>query len=114
VKFVYCPKCKELRVKPWYGFRARCARCREDGREIATPRTALSFVLYAMILIVFLLVYMYTDSHNSIFLIGGIGALIASFAIQAVEISRGERYARARIRTTKADAAASRTKGRRL
>jgi hypothetical protein len=114
VKFVYCPRCKELRVKPWYTTRARCARCRDEGREIATPRTVLTVLLYAMILMVFALIYMYTNSDNSIYLIGGIGGLIAAFVVQAFEISRGEKYARARIRTTKADAAELRAKGRRL
>ena len=114
VKFVYCPKCKELRVKPWYTMRARCARCRDDGREISTPRTVLSFVLYAMILVVFALVYMYTNTDNPIFLIGGIVSLVAAFVIQGIEIARGERYARAKIKTTKADAAALRAKGRKL
>lgn len=114
VKFVYCPRCKELRVKPWYTTRSRCARCRDEGREIVTPRTALTFVLYAMVMAVFALVYMYTSSDNSIFLIGGIVGLVIAFVVQAIEISKGERYARSKIKTTKADAAALKAKGRQL
>ena len=114
MKFVYCPRCKELRVKPWYTTRSRCARCRDEGRDIVTPRTTLTFVLYGMTLAVFALVYMYTSSDNFIFLLGGIVSLIIAFVIQAIEISRGERYARSKIKTTKADAATLRAKGRRL
>ncbi|HIH01271.1 TPA: hypothetical protein HA259_04220 [Thermoplasmata archaeon] len=114
MKFVYCPRCKELRVKPWYTTRSRCARCRDEGREIVTPRTALTFVLYAMVMAVFALVYMYTSSDNSIFLIGGIVGLVIAFVVQAIEISKGERYARSKIKTTKADAAALKAKGRQL
>lgn len=114
VKFIYCPKCKELRVKPWYGMRPWCSRCREEGREIRVPRTTMTYVLYAMILVVFGLVYMYTSSGGIIYIIGGVVGLVAAFVIQAVELSRGERQARARIKTTKADAAALRAKGGRL
>jgi hypothetical protein len=111
VKFVYCPKCKELRVKPWYSFRAFCSRCRDDGREIPVPRTAYTFALYALILVVFALVYLYTNSDNFIFLISAIAGLVAAFIIQAVEISRGERFARAKIKATKSDAAGFKQKG---
>jgi hypothetical protein len=111
VKFVYCPKCKELRVKPWYALRAFCSRCRDDGREISVPRTFNTFILYALILGVFALVYMYTSSDNFVFLIGMIACLVMSFAIQAVEISRGERYARARIKATRSDAVGFKKKG---
>lgn len=111
VKFVYCPKCKELRVKPWYSVRAWCSRCREHGREIPVPRTALTYVLYALILVVFGMVYTYTRSDEVIFLLGSILGLVGAFIIQAVEISRGERIARAKIKATKSDAQKFRKKG---
>jgi hypothetical protein len=114
VKFIYCPRCKELRVKPWYSLRAWCSRCRDEGREIRVPKSILTYILYAMILVVFAFVYMYTDSRSAVHLIGAVVGLVASFVIQAVELSRGEKQARARIKTTKADAAASRSKGRGL
>lgn len=103
-----------MRVKPWYSLRAWCSRCRDEGREIRVPKSILTYILYAMILVVFALVYMYTDSRSAVYLIGAIVGLVASFVIQAVELSRGEKQARARIKTTKADAAASRSKGRGL
>lgn len=111
VKFVYCPKCKELRVKPWYSQRAWCSRCREGGREIPVPRTMYTYVLYALMLSTFALVYMYTESDSMIFLLGSIVGLIGAFVIQAFEISRGERIARAKIKTTKSDVPKFRKKG---
>jgi len=111
VKFVYCPKCKELRVRPWYSLRAWCSRCRESGREIPVPRTVYTYVLYALIFGTFALVYMYTDSDQMIFLLGGIVGLVGAFVIQAFEISRGERFARAKIKATKSDVPGFQKKG---
>lgn len=111
VKFVYCHKCKELRVKPWYSMRARCARCRADAREISVPRTTLSFVTYGLIAEVLGTVFIYTRTDESIYLYAGIVGLVATFVVQAIEISRGERVARSRIRATKSDAVAFRKRG---
>ncbi len=111
VKFVYCPKCKELRVKPWYSLRAWCSRCRDYGREIPVPRTAYTYVLYALILTIFVLIYTYTSSDETIFLLGSVAGLICAFIIQAFEISRGERIARAKIKATKSDVSGFRKKG---
>ncbi|UCE81009.1 MAG: hypothetical protein JSV94_00795 [Methanobacteriota archaeon] len=111
VKFVYCHKCKELRVKPWYSMRPRCARCRYDGREIIVPRTNLSYTVYFLVLAVFVTIFIYTRTHDNIFLYGGIACLVACFAVQAIEISRGERIARSRIKATKSDIPTFRKKG---
>ncbi|UCE91844.1 MAG: hypothetical protein JSV90_01450 [Methanobacteriota archaeon] len=111
MKFIYCPKCKELRVKPWYSIRAWCSRCRQDAREIRVPRTAMSVVLIALIGIVFTVIYMYTRTDDPILLYAGIVGLIATFIVQGVEMARGERWARARIKATKSDAKGFRKKG---
>ncbi len=111
MKFVYCPKCKELRVKPWYAQRAWCSRCRENGREIPVPRTVYTYVLYALILAIFAMVYTYTSSDELIFLLGSVVGLITAFILQAIEISRGERIARAKIKATRSDATTFRKKG---
>ena len=74
------------------------------------PRTFLSFVMYMLVLVIFVAVYMYTDTDEGIFLVSGIVGLVAAFVIQAIEISRGERYARAKIKVTRSDAARARKK----
>ena len=111
MKFVYCPRCKELRVRPWYTWKAWCSRCRQNAREISVPRTHLTYVLYALIALVFALIYTYTRTDETLFLYAGIGGLVATFIVQGVEISRGERIARARIKATKSDAKSFRKKG---
>ena len=98
-------------MKPWYSIRARCARCRRDAREIPVPRTTLSYVSYVFVLLVFATVFTYSRTDNVIFLYAGVAGLIACFVVQAVEISRGEKIARSRIRPTKSDAVAFKEKG---
>lgn len=111
VKFVYCPKCKELRIKPWYSIRAWCSRCRQDAKEIRVPRTLLSYILILLIGTVFVTIYMYTRTDDSMLLYVGIAGLIATLIVQAVDMSRGEQVARARIKATRSDAKSFRKKG---
>lgn len=75
------------------------------------PRTSLSFVVYALILVTFVLVYLYTRTDNRLYVFGGVATLVACFIAQAYELSQGERVARSRIRSTKSDAEAFRKKG---
>lgn len=103
MKFAYCPKCKELRVKPWYAMRTICSRCRDDAREITVKRTWLSYLLYSMMGAILVLVYSYTRTDISILLYGAIAVLVGAFVVQALELSRGERVARSRIKATKSD-----------
>jgi len=111
VKFVYCPKCKELRIKPWYSTRPRCSRCRDNGRELKVPRTPLTFVAYALVVAILVLIYLYTRTDEAIYMYGGVVALVACFIVQAMDISRGERVARSRIKTARSDVEAFKKKG---
>ena len=111
MKFVYCPKCKELRVKPWYALRPICSRCRDDAKEIVVKKTWLTYLLYALMVGIAAVVYIYTRSGNSLLLYAGIAGLVAAFIVQAVELSRGERVARARIKATKSDVKGFEAKG---
>lgn len=111
MKFAYCPKCKELRVKPWYSLHATCSRCRDAAKEIVVKRTWLTYTLYGIMVAITAAVYQYTRSGNSLLLYAGIAGLVAAFIVQALELSRGERVARARIKATKSDAKGFEAKG---
>lgn len=111
MKFVYCPKCKEMRVKPWYAIRPWCSRCRQDAKEIRVPRTVLSYVLILLIGEVFTTIFLYTRTDDSLLLYAGVAGLVATLIVQGVDMSRGERVARARIKATKSDAQSFRKKG---
>ena len=103
MKFVYCAKCKELRVKPWYARRVRCARCRGEGKEITVPKSGLSYLTYVMMVFVTAAALINVNTGDDLYFylaIVGVGALLA---IQFIDMSRGEKYARARIRPTTSD-----------
>lgn len=103
VKYVYCPKCKELRIKPWYTFTPRCYRCGGIGREIPVPRGLATYVLYAMMVVFFTLIYFNTSTGNDLLLYAAIGIVVIVVALQISEMIRGERYANSRIKTTASD-----------
>ncbi|MCJ7606422.1 MAG: hypothetical protein MUO94_01065 [Thermoplasmata archaeon] len=111
MKFLYCPQCKELRVKPWYSIRGGCSRCRGYAKEIAIPNTLMTYLVYACVASIFVLIYIYTSGGSSLLLYASIGALIATFILQDRELSRGRKYVMARIKPTKSDAKGFREKG---
>lgn len=71
----------------------------------------MTYLLYILIVAVLALIYTYTRTDQAELLYAGIGGLVATIIVQAVEISRGERLARARIKATKSDAKDFRKRG---
>lgn len=71
----------------------------------------MTYLLYFLIVVVLALIYTYTRTDQAVLLYAGIGGLVATIIVQAVEISRGERVARARIKATKSDAKGFRKRG---
>jgi hypothetical protein len=111
VKFTYCPKCKELRTKPWYAYKDRCARCAGDVAVIPIPPSPLTYVVYALVVICFVLVYFGNSEDNQILLYGAVIGVVAAMVIQFFELARGEKYARAKIKPTKSDVDLLKAKG---
>lgn len=111
MKFLYCPKCKELRVRPWYSGRNHCSRCRGDARPINIPRSAFTYATYVLMATVFLLVYLNTATNYDIYLFAAVAGVIAIVVLQFVEISRGELYAKMKIRPTSSDLQEFRKRG---
>jgi uncharacterized protein (DUF983 family) len=111
VKYLYCPKCKELRVKPWYSIRDRCSRCLGDVKVIDVPRGPLTFVVYALAAVAIVLAYLYTRLDEDLYIYVAVAFTVAMGIVQFKELVRGERYARAKIRVTRSDLPAMRKKG---
>lgn len=111
VKFLYCPNCKELRVKPWYAIRDSCARCRDAGRVIEIPRSILTYMIYILTAAAFALIFFHTRQDNNLFLYTAVALVVAMMVIQFKELARGEKYARSKIKVTKSDKEALRKKG---
>lgn len=112
MKFLYCPQCKEVRVKPWYSIRGGCSRCRGYAKEIPIANTLMTYLIYACVASIFIMVYAYTSGGSSLLLYGSIAALIATFILQDRELARGRRIVMATIRPTKSDAKHFRKQGR--
>jgi membrane protein YdbS with pleckstrin-like domain len=111
VKFLYCPNCKELRVKPWYAIRDSCARCRDAGRVIEVPRSILTYMIYILTAAAFALIFVHTREDNNLFLYTAVALVVVMMVIQFKELARGEKYARSKIKVTKSDKEALRKKG---
>lgn len=111
MKFAYCPKCKDLMVKPWYSRREHCPRCRGPTKMIDVPNTYLTYVLYALMAVIIALVYVNTTSDQPLFLYVAVALLAVLMAIQFAEISRGAKHAKSRIRATSSDVNVLRKKG---
>lgn len=103
MKYLYCPKCKELRVKPWYSLRDRCARCHNDVRVIDVPKTATTYAVYVLAAGAFAAVYAYTRLDDRYYLWLGLALVVAMMALQFKDLLRGEKYAKAKIKITKSD-----------
>ena len=103
VKYLYCPKCKELRVKAWYARRNRCSRCYGDATAIRVPNSWLTYVIYGLYVIVPALaaVYLTTDVRPYIWL--SIGGIILMMVLSFADVSRGAAYAKKRIKVTDGD-----------
>jgi hypothetical protein len=111
VKFIYCAKCKELRVKPWYARRVRCGRCRGEGKEITVPKSGLSYLVYVMMVFVTAAAIMNVNTDDNLYFYLAIVGVVALMVVEFIDISRGEKYARARIRPTTSDVGEFRKRG---
>jgi len=103
VKFLYCPKCKDIRPKAWFSISDSCMSCRGPARRIVIPATGLTYVKYALWVLVMALVAFHLKLDDRAYLWGAIIALVVAMGVAYVDLLRGERRARARIRMTSAD-----------
>jgi hypothetical protein len=103
VKYLYCPRCKELRVKSWYQIRDKCPLCLADATAIPIPNTWMTFLLYALYIATpgLIVVHLYSDEKS--YLYGAVVLLVIMFVVSWLEVSRGLAYARTKIKITSAD-----------
>ena len=111
VKFLYCPECKELRVKSWYAVRDVCSRCRGQARAIVVPRSALTYFSYALYVLVPGLVGVHLLTDADMYLCLSVAGLVAMMIVSYADISKGEKFARAKIKVTSSDKSELRKKG---
>lgn len=111
VKFLYCPKCKELRVKAWYQLRPSCTRCVGDATIIVVKNSWLTYLTYALYVTVVGLVAVSLRTDDDSYLYWGIGLLGLSVVASFIDMSRAEKIARRRVKITGSDTASFRRKG---
>lgn len=111
MKFLYCPQCKSLRVKPWYSFRDRCIGCTGDARVIEVPNSWMTYASYILYVMIPALVVLYVTSKSVLWMYGAVALLVVMIVLTYMDIVRGEKYAKARIRVTESDSSRFRTRG---
>lgn len=111
MKFLYCPSCKQLRVKPWYSIRDRCGGCMGDATVIQVPNSWMTYVSYALYVAVPALVVVYLTSGAVLWMYGAVALLVVMMILQYLDVVRGEKYARSKIRVTASDSSSFKTRG---
>jgi membrane associated rhomboid family serine protease len=103
VKFLYCPKCKDLRPKAWFAISDTCIRCLGPARRIPIPATPLTFTKYALWILVIALVAVHLAVNDRIYLWAAVIGLVAAMILAYIDLQRGEKTAKAKIRVTSGD-----------
>ncbi len=103
VKYLYCPKCKELRVKAWYERRNRCSRCYGVATAIKIPNSWLTYIVYGFYVIVPALAAVNLTTHDRLYIWLSLGGVILMIVVSFADVSRGAAYANKRIKVTDGD-----------
>lgn len=111
MKYLYCPRCKELRVKAWYQIKDKCQICFSDARSIKIPNTWMTYLLYALYVVTpsLVLVSVYIDDRS--YLYAAVVLLVFMFIVSWLEIGRGLIYAKTKIKVASANVADFRKRG---
>ena len=111
MKYLYCPRCKELRVKSWYQIKDKCQMCFSDARPIKIPNSWLTYALYVLYVVTpgFVAVSVYSDVRTYLYV--AVVLLVLMFIISWIEVSRGLAYARTKIKVASANVKELRKRG---
>jgi len=111
VKYLYCPRCKELRVKSWYQIRDKCQLCFSDSTAIKIPNTWMTYVLYVTYIVAPALVLLSVAWDDRRYLYSGIAVTAIMIVFSWLELGRGLAYSKTKIKVTSADSDGFRKKG---
>ncbi|MEM0344107.1 MAG: hypothetical protein QXJ32_08340 [Thermoplasmata archaeon] len=112
MKYLYCPRCKDLRVKSWYAIRDRCVMCFGPATPIKIPNTWMTYALYALYVITPALILIYVSKDDRDYLYAAVVALAFMIVFSWIEIGRGLAYARTKIKMPASNVSESRGRGR--
>jgi uncharacterized protein (DUF983 family) len=111
VKYLYCPRCKELRVKSWFQVKNVCSRCFGEAAVIKIPRGLLTYISYILYVVVPGLVVADQLTGSSEYLTLAVVGVVAMLIISYADIVRGEKFARTKIKVASSDLNRFRKKG---
>jgi len=111
MKFLYCPKCKQLRVKPWYSLGNRCLGCFGEAIVIKVPNGWMTYLSYILYVVVPGMVVGYLTTKETVWIYAAVVLLSAMLVLQYLDLLRGEKFAKSRVRVTAADSSQFRRRG---
>lgn len=100
MKYLYCPRCKELRVKAWYQRANFCSRCNGPATAIPIPNSWLTYLTYVLYVVVPALVAVYIITDIRLYIWIAVVGLAIMMVVSFVDISRGMAYAKKKIKVT--------------
>jgi uncharacterized protein (DUF983 family) len=103
VKYLYCPRCKKLSMKPWFAIRNRCQNCFGDATAIQVPANWMTYLSYALYVLIPALIAIYVTNHVKNYLYLALVLLFVMMIVSFVNIGRGEKYAKERIKIANTD-----------
>ena len=103
MKFLYCPRCKDVKVKNWYQIKDKCMVCFSDATAIKIPNTWKTYLVYVLYVVTPAMILAYVWEDDRFYLYLAFVLVFIMMAITWVELGRGRAYARAKIKITDAN-----------
>lgn len=111
MKFLYCPKCKEMRAKAWFQIRPTCSRCIGPATEIVVPNGPLTYFTYFLYFFVPGLVVVSLIIDERVYLYYALAGLAVMMVSAMIDLGRGLRIAKSRVKIASSDLHELRRKG---
>lgn len=111
MKFLYCPRCKEVRAKAWFQIRPMCSRCNGLATEIVIPNGTLTYLMYFLYFFVPGLVAVSIAIDQRVYLWYAIAGLVLMVAVAMADLGRGQKLAKKKVRIASSDVHEFRRRG---
>ncbi len=103
MKYLYCPRCKELRVKPWYAIANKCQRCFGVATPINIPPNWMTYMTYVLYVVVPAMILVYVTNDDKTWLYASLVGLVIMFMLTFADQARGAAYARSKLKVAGSD-----------
>jgi hypothetical protein len=100
VKFLYCKRCKDIRLKSWYAISNRCPICLSNATPIKVPNIWLTYLMYLLYVLSPSILVIYVIEDDRTYLYVALFMVLVMMVISWLELGRGREYARAKVKIT--------------